>query len=173
MTREIEELDNYLPYLRRYARALCGDAALGDSLADKTLNCARSLLQFVPADMEIPVWLYSVMHNLTGDFFTELYGDLSELEHLPYGTSERLTKDDPAELDVESAITLLTLEQREIFLLVTVEGLDYSQVGIVLGINRARLISCLHSARKLMSNYLFSPSNDQQAPTENSNKKAQ
>ena len=156
MTRKIEELDQYLPYLRRYARALCGDDALGDSLAENTLSCARSLLQFVPAELEIRLWLFTVMHNLTADFFTDLYGDISELQHLPYGTSERISNSDPEFLDVESAITLLNLEQREVFLLITIEQLDYQQAAQVLGINKARLISCLHSARKLMCNYLFS-----------------
>jgi len=156
MTRKTQELNNYLPYLRRYARALCGDEALGDSLAENTLSCSRSLLQFVPADMEIRLWLFTVMHNLTTDFFTDLYGDLAQLQHLPYGTMERSSGDDPNHLDVESAVTLLSLEQREVFMLITIEQLDYDQACQVLGINKARLISCLHSARKLMCNYLFS-----------------
>jgi len=155
MTRKIEDLEQYLPYLRRFARALCGDEALGDSLAENTLSCSRSLLQFVPGDMEIRTWLFTVMHNLTADFFTELYGDLTQLQNIPYGTHERHSAGDPNFLDVESAITLLTLEQREVFLLITIEQMDYDQACAVLGINKARLISCLHSARKLMCNYLF------------------
>jgi len=167
MTRQIIELDSYLPYLRRYARALCGDDALGDSLAENTLTCSRSLLQFVPADMDIRTWLFTVMHNLTADFFTELYGDLSQLQNLPYGTSERLSNADPAFLDVESAITLLNLEQREVFLLITIEQMDYEQVCLVLGINKARLISCLHSARRLMCNYLFSEPSESSEQSQN------
>lgn len=160
MTRKIEELEIHLPYLRRYARALCGDEVLGDSLAENTISCSRSLLQFVPGDMEVRTWLFTVMHNLTADFFTELYGDLSQLQHLPYGKTERVGNSDTEFLDVESAITLLSLEQREVFLLITIEQMDYDHASLVLGINKARLISCLHSARKLMCNYLFSESSE-------------
>jgi len=167
MTRKIEDLDTYLPYLRRYARALCGDEALGDSWAENTISCAHSLLQFVPGDMDIRTWLFTVMHNLTTDFFTELYGDLSELKHLPYGTEERLSNNDPNFLDVESAITLLSLEQREVYMLVTIEQMDYEQACAVLGVNKARLISCLHSARKLMCNYLFSESSEPPEQSQN------
>jgi len=167
MTRKIEDLDQHLPYLRRYARALCGDEVLGDSLAENTLTCSRSLLQFVPADMEIRIWLFTVMHNLTADFFTDLYGDVSLMQHIPYGTTERVSTSDPNFLDVESAITLLNLEQREVFLLITIEQMSYEQACLVLGINRARLIGCLHSARKLMCNYLFNEPNE---PSEKSQK---
>ena len=45
----------YMPQLKRYARALTGDVEQGDALTDKTLDCANSLMSFIPKDISLPV----------------------------------------------------------------------------------------------------------------------
>lgn len=145
----------HVPALRRYARALCGDPEQGDGLTGKTLDCAKSLLQFKPKEVAAKVWLFSVMHNLTLEFLSNLHGDISHTSVLPYVKPQDLGRTSNDSLDVKGALAHLTLEQRETFLLTSLEQLRYEEICQVMGINKAKLISCLQATRGTMCDYLF------------------
>jgi len=147
----------HLPQLKRYAKALTGDDAKGIALTDKTMDCAASLVNFIPKDMPLQVWLFSVMHNLTVDFLSEYYDDVSSQSILPYIRIEDLSADHVSDIDdMKTALANLTLEQKETVLLIGLEKFSYSEICQVMAYNNKKLVECLDTARSILCEHLFS-----------------
>jgi len=58
------DLIEHLPRLRRYARALTGDATRADDLVQDTLERALVKLDLWTPGSDLRAWLFTVMHNL-------------------------------------------------------------------------------------------------------------
>src|SRR6478752_1747788 len=54
----------HIPALRRYARALTGDAWAADDLVQDTLERACAKWQLWLAGTDLRAWLFTLMHNL-------------------------------------------------------------------------------------------------------------
>lgn len=147
----------HVPKLQRFAQALTGNQHDGDALTAKTIECAISLLSFVPKNIAISTWLYSIMHNLTLEFFSDRYGEITSKTILPYINPSDLATGIEAvdKADVKGALAHLSLEQRETILLVSIERLHYQDVCHIMGFNNAKLIACLDEARIAMCEFLY------------------
>ena len=65
MSRLSEQVVEYIPRLRRYARALmCGDVLAADDLVQDCLERALSRLHQWRADSDLRAWLFTIMHNI-------------------------------------------------------------------------------------------------------------
>jgi RNA polymerase sigma-70 factor (ECF subfamily) len=140
-----------IPRLRRYARALTGDAVRADDLVQDTLERAWGRRHLWRAGTDLRAWLFTVMHNVflnqrrsarptTG--FVELDDSLF-LPARPDGVDLQL------ELrDVASALTKLPAEYREVLLLVALEEMRYEDVAKVLAIPVGTVMSRLSRARE-------------------------
>lgn len=138
-----------LPGLRRYARALTGNAWAADDLVQDTLEraWAKSNLWGGVADMR--AWLFSIMHNLHVDgvrrprlHTVTMDDDTPEVPVAPTQT-DRL-----AVLDLQAALDLLPVEQKEVLLLVTLEDMAYADVAQALGIPIGTVMSRLSRGRE-------------------------
>ncbi len=58
------QLASELPYLRRFARALSGDAALADDLVQDCLERALNKSHLYDPSRPLRAWLYAVLRNL-------------------------------------------------------------------------------------------------------------
>ena len=143
------ELTAHIPSLRRYARALTGDAWAADDLVQDTLEraWAKSGLWGGVADMR--AWLFSIMHNLHVDgvrrprlHTVTMDDDTPEVPVAPTQT-DRL-----AVLDLQAALDLLPVEQKEVLLLVTLEDMAYADVAQALGIPIGTVMSRLSRGRE-------------------------
>ena len=139
----------WIPRLRRYARALVGNRDDADDLVQDTLERAwvKSGLWHGVADMR--AWLFSVMHNLHVDRvrrprLQEIAMDDSTPE-VPVAPTqgERL-----AVLDLQAALDLLPIEQKQIVLLVALEDMAYADVAKALGIPIGTVMSRLSRGRE-------------------------
>ena len=115
----------FLARLRRYARALAGPGTAPDELVRQTLERASHSLQPLGDDRESRIALFTLMH--------EVYAH--------GGTPERT-------YEFDRAISGLPAEQREVFLLVTVEEMSYEDVAKTLGIPIGTVMSRLYRARE-------------------------
>lgn len=121
----------FVARLRRYARALAGpSAARGpgggpEDLVRETLERAAHSLQHYGDDRESRIALFTLMHQVYA----------------------RDGAADPAQ-DFERAVATLPPEQREVFLLVTVEEMTYEDVAKTLGIPMGTVMSRLYRARE-------------------------
>jgi len=141
----------HIPALRRYARALTGDAWASDDLVQDTLEraCAKWRLWLVGSDLR--AWLFTIMHNLyvsqlrqrvrQGDLAHPL--DLAELDQEPAAPA---SASDSA-IDLQRCLLRLPEEQRVVLLLVTLEDLSYVEVAKITGVPVGTVMSRLSRAR--------------------------
>lgn len=141
-----------IPSLRRYARALTGDTWAADDLVQDTLERAWSKSALWRGSGEVRdmrAWLFSVMHNLHVDgirrpkLATVLMDDDTLDVAVAPTQGERL-----AVLDLQGALDLLPVEQKEIVLLIALEDMSYADVAATLGIPVGTVMSRLSRGRE-------------------------
>lgn len=141
------ELLAEIPRLRRYARALTGDAARADDLVQDTLERALGKWRlWRPGNLR--AWLMTMMHNI---FVNQLraaapleFRDAAEMPELPV----RGRQTDALELrDLDRALQALPAEQRAVVLLVGLEELRYEEVARITGVPLGTVMSRLSRAR--------------------------
>lgn len=144
-----QQLLTWVPRLRRYARALAGNRDDADDLVQDTLEraWAKSALWRGVADMR--AWLFGIMHNLHVDAVrrpklatVSIDDDTPEVAVAP-AQGERL-----AVLDLQAALELLPVEQKQIVLLVALEDMAYADVAETLGIPIGTVMSRLSRGRE-------------------------
>jgi RNA polymerase sigma factor (sigma-70 family) len=140
-----------IPALRRYARALTGDAWAADDLVQDTLERACVKWRLWLAGSDLRAWLFSIMHNLHVDQLRRRVRqgglseavDWSELDPEPAAPE---TSVDGA-LDLQRCLLRLPSEQREVLLLVTLEDLSYAEVSRITRVPVGTVMSRLSRAR--------------------------
>ena len=140
-------LVEHIPSLRRYARALTGNAWAADDLVQDTLEraCSKWRLWIVGTDLR--AWLFTIMHNVFASQVRRAPSrpsvDVDDVVHeLRSVDSYR----DQA-IDLQRCLLLLPEDQRAVLLLVALEDLSYAQVAKVLGVPVGTVMSRLSRAR--------------------------
>lgn len=149
MLEPAAEITACIPRLRRYARALVGNAAAADDLVQDTVERGWSRIAEWRRDREMRAWLFGIMHNLHVDDLrarrlqtTALDDDMPEPAHAPNPAAGLEVR------DMQAALDLLPVEQREILLLVGLEGMSYDQVAAALGMPLGTVMSRLSRGRE-------------------------
>ncbi|MHB1093776.1 sigma-70 family RNA polymerase sigma factor [Thiobacillus sp.] len=148
------DLIEHLPRLRRYARALTGDATRADDLVQDTLERALVKLDLWQPGSDLRAWLFTLMHNLfANQARTRRPQDaaLDEALDIPVsgGQMEAL-----AARDMHVALARLPDGQREVILLVGLEQFSYAEAAQVLGVPAGTIMSRLARARERMRQIL-------------------
>ena len=159
-----------IPGLRRYARALTGDAWAADDLVQDTLEraCAKWRLWRVGSDLR--AWLFTLMHNLHASQVrhTLRQGALArplDLDELGQEPSAPAGVQDQT-LDLQRCLLRLPEEQRVVLLLVTLEDLGYAEVARITGVPIGTVMSRLSRARRRLQELMAAPATqDSTAPT--------
>jgi RNA polymerase sigma factor (sigma-70 family) len=139
-----------IPRLRRYARALAGNAAAADDLVQDTLERGWSRLSSWRRGSDMRAWLFGIMHNLYIDQLRRAppVSEALDEEHFD-ALSGAASQGERLELrDLESALRLLPAEQREVLLLVGLEDMRYEEVSATLGIPLGTVMSRLSRGRE-------------------------
>jgi len=138
----------FIPRLRRYARALVGERAAADDLVQDTLERALNKFHLWKRGTDLRAWLFTVMHNVHVNQVRgrrELVALDAEALELPV----RATHDTALEArDVERALMRLSVEHREVLLLVVLEDLSYEQAAAALGVPIGTVMSRLSRSRE-------------------------
>jgi RNA polymerase sigma factor (sigma-70 family) len=137
-----------LPGLRRYARALTGDAWAADDLVQDTLERACAKWQLWLAGSDLRAWLFTLMHNLylNQRRVVQPTAGATPLEEVQSGLAAPGADTDAA-LDLDRCLQRLPEDQRAVLLLVTLEDMSYAEAAKVLGIPIGTVMSRLSRAR--------------------------
>ena len=145
---EAQRLVELIPRLRRYARALVGDRATADDLAQDTLERAWAKLHLYRRGTDLRAWLFTVMHNVhVNRVRASRPTDLLE-DEMPELAQRGAQSDALVVRDLDRAIARLPAEQRAVLLLVTLEDMSYDEVARTLGIPIGTVMSRLSRARE-------------------------
>lgn len=143
-----------IPALRRYARALLRNPSDADDLVQDCLERAVSRWHQRRPDGDARTWLYAILHNLA---VSQMRQRARRGVHLPVedvaeaSLSVAPNQDDGLRhRDLMAALDQLPEEQRDVLLLVTVEGLSYAETAHVLSIPVGTVMSRLARARDRM-----------------------
>jgi RNA polymerase sigma-70 factor (ECF subfamily) len=144
-------IDELIPRLRRYARALTGERSLADDLVQDTLERAWSKLHLWRGGSDLRAWLFTIMHNVHVNQVRSRGAqptvplDDDDLPDAPV----RASQTDMLEVrDIDAAVRRLPIEQREVLLLVALEYMSYQQTAATLGIPIGTVMSRLSRARE-------------------------
>jgi RNA polymerase sigma-70 factor (ECF subfamily) len=150
-------LENEIPRLRRYARALTRDAARADDLVQSCLVRALAKSHLWQPGTDLRAWLFTILHNqhvndvrrAVREGINVPVEDVAPVLTVPstQGSSLQLR-------DLDRALARLPEEQRQVLLLVGLEGMRYEEVAMVLdvpvGTVRSRLSRGRDMLRQLM-----------------------
>ena len=141
----------FIPRLRRYARALTGDAAAADDLVQDTLERALLKQALWREGSDLRAWLFTVMHNV---FINQVRG-VAASRTVPLDEALIQTRAGAAQAgdrleirDLDAALQALPDEQRSVVLLVGMEQLSYDEAARVLEVPIGTVMSRLSRGRE-------------------------
>ncbi len=150
-------LEEQLPRLRRYARALTRDTHRADDLVQDTLVRALAKQHLWQTGTNLRAWLFTLMHNQHVNDVRRSNRDGGNIDVADMASVLVAITDPTASCqlrELERALARLPLEQREAILLVGLEGLRYDEAAAILevpiGTVRSRLSRGREALRKLM-----------------------
>jgi RNA polymerase sigma factor (sigma-70 family) len=154
-------LTDHIPSLRRYARALTGDAWTADDLVQDTLERACSKWRLWVVGSDLRAWLFTLMHNV---FVNQVRRSMrqvaagttvnvddveNELAAPEAGTAQAL--------DLQRCLLRLPEDQRAVLLLVSLEDLTYEEVAKITGVPVGTVMSRLSRARSRLRELMDGP----------------
>ncbi len=139
-----------IPFLRAFARSLCGNPDAADDLAQETLVKAWQSRRMFAAGTNLKAWLFTILRN---QFYSDrrrawrqAAWDQDAAERIP-GTSSEQTA--AAELsDTARALRSLSDEQREALILVGAGGFSYEAAAAICNCAVGTVKSRVARARK-------------------------
>jgi RNA polymerase sigma-70 factor, ECF subfamily len=140
-----DKLAGEIPRLRRFARGLVRDREIADDLVQDTmLRALAAQHRFQGGNLGI--WLIVILINLNRNRIRDLArrGPHIGVEQIDYGLATPPSED---AIDIVQALGRLSEDQREVLLLIGLEGLSYADCARVLTVPIGTVMSRLSRAR--------------------------
>lgn len=140
-----------IPRLRRHAVSLLYNAADADDLIQDCLETALTKHATLKDPTRLRPWLFAILNNL---FLMRLRsgarrGERASIDDFADSLAAAAPPEDRATaLDLARAMGRLSLEHRQILLLINLEGYSYDDVAEILAIPRGTVMSRLARARE-------------------------
>jgi len=163
----IAQIEAEIPRLRRFARAMVRDATLADDLVQECLERALSRLHLWRPGSNLRAWLFTILRNLhiNGVRRRQPVVDIDAEAQAAIGAAPGSQFVRLELRDLRRALGLLPNEQREVVLLIGLEGISYGEAADILGISigtvKSRLSRGRRALRALMEGH--SPSDESDA----------
>jgi RNA polymerase sigma-70 factor (ECF subfamily) len=158
------QIEGEIPRLRRFARAMVRDATLADDLVQECLERALSRLHLWRPGTNLRAWLFTILRNLhiNGIRRRQVVVDIDGEAQANLGSTcgGQLVR---LELrDLGRALGRLPNEQREVVLLIGLEGISYGEAATILNISIGTVKSRLSRGRRALRHLMEgrSPADD-------------
>lgn len=136
-----------LPRLRRYARMLVRDSVRADDLVQECLVKAIAALASFQPGTNMRAWLFTILRNTLYNETKRARRSVEQSEE-PVSAVSGGQEEALAMRDVQRAFDTLPAIQKEVVLLVAVEGMEYEDAAAVLGVPVGTVKSRLSRARQ-------------------------
>jgi RNA polymerase sigma-70 factor (ECF subfamily) len=146
MNEVYRDIDQYIPHLRRYARALSHNAVAADDLVQESLLRALTKSHLYRPGTNLRAWLFTILHNL---YISEMRRNVRTgvaVDPVDAEASLATRPNQEAGLMIgalERALRALPHEQRSLIMLVALEGRSYEDVAksqkLALGTVKSRI----------------------------------
>ncbi len=143
-----------IPRLRRFARALAGDCVVADDLVQDCLERALSRLHLFRDKTNIRAWLFTILRNL---FLNQRRGIARRPKEVPFDDDQQPLRETVAQQgqglavrDLGRALSRLPDPQREVILLIGLEGMSYKETAKILGVPVGTVMSRLSRGRETL-----------------------
>ena len=153
MTDFVHLLEGEIPRLRRYAWALTRDASRADDLVQSGLVRAIAKQHLWQEGTDLRAWLFTILHNQHVNDVRRAVreGSTAPIEEVAAELPVSSNVGASLELrDLERAMSRLPDEQRQVILLVGLEGMRYEEVAEILGIPIGTVRSRLSRGRETL-----------------------
>lgn len=145
-----------IPFLRAFARSLCGNPEMADDLAQETLVKAWQARASFAAGTNLKAWLFTILRN---QFYSDRRKawrqapwDQDAAERLPGTDGQQSWAADLS--DTARALTALSDEQREALILVGAGGFSYEDAAKICGCAVGTVKSRVARARRALISIL-------------------
>ncbi len=147
----INELEQCIPALRRYAYTLFFNQDEADDLVQDCLEHALHKQSLWKPGTSLRAWLFTMQHNLYVDQLRK-QGRQPKMDVETDFLSHSLEPEKSETLlhDINHCIQQLPEDQRQVLLLVTVEGFTYKEVSRIISSPIGTVMSRLSRARKTL-----------------------
>jgi RNA polymerase sigma-70 factor (ECF subfamily) len=144
-------IEEQIPRLRRYARALSRNGERGDDLVQDTLVRALAKEHLWQPDTDLRAWLFTIMHNQNVNVIRRDFRERGAVNLADWSNKLAATTTDPVTRrqvrELERALDQLSDEQRQVILLIGLEGMNYAEAAEILNIPVGTVRSRLSRAR--------------------------
>lgn len=147
MVKERDQVVAFIPRLRRYARALIGDAGAADDLVQDTLERALGKFHLWKPGTDLRAWLFAVMHNVYVNQLRRRRESAAFDEETMEIPVQAAQEGALAARDLQRGLERLPAEQLEVLLLVVLEDMSYQEVATALDVPIGTVMSRLSRAR--------------------------
>jgi RNA polymerase sigma-70 factor (ECF subfamily) len=149
-------IEQQIPRLRRYARALTRNRERADDLVQDTLSRALVKEQFWQPGTNLRAWLFTIMHNQNVNNVRRAVResrmvDMEQLSPMPATTDPTASRQ---MFELERALAQLPLEQRQVIMLVGLEGMSYEDAAGILSVPVGTVRSRLSRGRDILRKLL-------------------
>ena len=139
----------FIPRLRRYARALTGDSSAADDLVQDALERALVKQALWREGTDLRAWLFTVMHNV---FVNQVRSAVANrtvpMDDMTSELPQSQGTDRLEIRDLDAALRALPEEQRAVVLLVGLEQMTYDEAAKVLDVPIGTVMSRLSRGRE-------------------------
>jgi len=158
----------HIPGLRRYARALTGNAWAADDLVQDTLERACSKWRLWLLGTDLRAWLFTLMHNIHANDIRRVVrqqqvAPVVDTEDALHSVAAPHSGVDTA-MDLQRCLMQLPEEQRCVLLLVALEDMDYADVARITGTPVGTVMSRLSRGRARLQALLDAPPTNPATP---------
>ena len=147
------QIEDLIPRLRRYARAMMRDPVAADDLVQDCLARALAKIHLWQAGTDLRAWLFTILHNQYVNLARRTARERDQIELREYNPEPAVSPNQTArhELrDLDRAIAKLPAEQRAVLLLIGLEGMGYDEVATALNLPTGTVRSRVSRARETL-----------------------
>jgi RNA polymerase sigma-70 factor (ECF subfamily) len=149
----MKKIEDEIPRLRRYAMSLTRNATRAEDLIQDCLTRALSKVDLWQPGTDLRAWLFTILHN---QYVNHVRRAIREGTGVGISDFEAALTCSPNQgkalelRDLNRALAKLPEEQRQVLLLVGVEGMRYEEVAAVLDIPTGTIRSRLSRGREML-----------------------